>query len=119
MTAHWSRPDDNDPTEQSFLKMQPVGPRGASRNFLGLKAYSHFDAVLVNNRFEFVFGVYLADPLTATATAKVAKLAKQGTPFLIAVDRPPRLPTLVKWRERTAPAIAIKVAQHLPVGLEA
>jgi len=119
MTARWNWVDDTDPTERSVLTMLPVGRRGASRNFLGLKAYSHFDAVLVNNRFEFVFGVYLADPLTSTATTKVAKLAKQGTPFLIAADRPPRIPTLVKWRERTAPAIAIKVAQHLPVGLEA
>lgn len=119
MTARWNWVDDTDPTERNILTMLPVGSRGASRNFVGLKAYSHFDAVLVNNRFEFVFGVYLADPLTSTATTKVAKLAKQGTPFLIAADRPPRLETLVKWRERTAPGIATKVALYLPVGLEA
>ncbi len=119
MTRQWSPLDDTDPTEQTFLNILPVGPRGASRNFLGLKAYSHFDAVLVNNRFEFVAGVYLADPLTSTATAKVSKFSKQGDPFLIAVDRPPRLVTLMKWRERVAPALAAAVERQLPHGLEA
>ena len=119
MTRNWSRLDDTDPTEQSFLNILPVGPRGASRNFLGLKEYSHFDAVLVNNRFEFVAGVYLADPLTSTATAKVSKFSQQGDPFLIAVDRPPRLVNLMKWRERVAPTLAAAVESQLPTGLEA
>ena len=119
MMASWSRLDDTDPLGQNFLSAMAVGQRGASRNFLGLKDYAHFDAVLVTNRFDYLFGVYLADPLTATATAKVTKLAKKGDDFLIAVDRPARLQVLTKWREETAPAMGARVAQLLHIGVDA
>ena len=119
MMAHWSRLDDTDPLKQSFLSAIAVGPRGTSRNFLGLKRYAHFDAVLVTNRFEYLFGIYLADPLTSTATAKVVNLAKQGDDFLIAVDRPARLRVLTRWREETAPAMGLRVAELSHIGVDA
>lgn len=119
MMANWSRLDDTDLLGQNFLSVMAVGQRGASRNFLGLKDYAHFDAVLVTNRFDYLFGIYLADPLTATATAKVTKLARDGDNFLIAVDRPTRLPALSRWREKTAPAMGAQVAELLHIGVEA
>jgi hypothetical protein len=119
MMASWSRLDDTDPMGQNFLSAMAVGQRGASRNFLGLKDYAHFDAVLVTNRFDYLFGIYLADPLTSTATAKVTKLARKGDDFLIAVDRPARLQVLGKWREETAPAMGTRVAQLLHIGVDA
>lgn len=119
MMAQWSRLDDTDPLKQSFMSAIAVGPRGTSRNFLGLKRYAHFDAVLVTNRFEYLYGIYLADPLTSTATTKVVNLAKQGDDFLIAVDRPARLRVLTRWREETAPAMGARVAELLHIGVDA
>jgi hypothetical protein len=119
MLALWAEVDPLDPTEVDFLKLTAVGPRGCARNFLGLHGYSHFDAVLVDQRWQPAFGIYLADPLTSVATAKVAKLAKQGKEFLIAADRATRLPTLIRWRAETAPELAARVVSRLPTGVEA
>jgi hypothetical protein len=119
MMAQWSRLDDTDPLNQSFMSAIAVGPRGTARNFLGLKQYAHFDAVLLTNRFEYLYGIYLADPMTSTATAKVVNLAKQGYDFLIAVDRPARLQVLTRWREETSPAMGARVAELSHIGVDA
>lgn len=114
LVAHWAVLDPLDPLGAAWLSLRAVGPRGAARNFLSLAGWSHFDAVLVNNRFEPVFGVYLAKPCTASATTDIAKLAKKNQPFLVACDRPARLSNLVEWRARVSPQLDAEVRATLP-----
>jgi len=114
LVAQWAVRDPLDPLGGAWLSLRAVGPRGAARNYLGLAGWSHFDAVLVNNRFEPVFGVYLAKPRTTNATTDIAKLAKKNQPFLVACDRPARLANLVEWRARVGPRLDAEVRATLP-----
>ena len=96
-----------------------VGTQGASRNFLGLRPYSHLDALLVDEAGRFVFGVYLTNHNTAKAVTDVGKLAAAGDPFLIASSSPHRLATALKWRKACDATLDASVVERLPIGVTA
>jgi len=97
--------------------LHPVGQRGAARNYRGLQGVSHFDALLVNDDGVLAYGIYLAHPLTARATAQVTTLAREGRPFLVAADRPARVQTLLRWRAEKAPELDARIMTSLPIGI--
>ena len=99
--------------------LHAIGKRGASRNVLGLQHVSHFDAVLVDDQCQFVFGVYLAHQNTAQASDDVTKLIRGPHPFLLAADSPKRLAVLQKWRAERGPKVDAHVWSKLPAGVEA
>lgn len=99
--------------------LSAVGARGASRNFLGLRPYAHFDALLVDEAGQFVFGVYLTNHNTAKSVADVGKLASAGDPFLIASSSPHRLATALKWRTACDATLDASVVARLPIDVTA
>jgi hypothetical protein len=97
--------------------LHPVGQRSLGRGFLGMGGLKHFDAVLLDDAGKVVFGVYLAHSATSTSTEYVCKLAKGSTAFLVAADRAPQLQAMLRWRERTSPAMAAYLVEKLPAVL--
>lgn len=99
--------------------LHAVGARGANRNFLGLRPYAHFDAVLVDDEGKFVLGVYLTNHNTAKAVADVGKLAAAGDPFLVASSSSTRLATALKWRTACDATLDASVVARMPIGVTA
>lgn len=100
--------------------MLAVGQRSAKRGFMGLREWSHFDAVLVDDAtFKPLLGVYLAHSSTDTAGRTVRKLAREGKPFLVAADTATRLTALRKWRASVNPDMDAHVRDRLPASVVA
>ena len=91
--------------------LHPVGQRSLKRGFMGLSAYKHFDAALLDDDGKLVLGVYLAHSATTTASDYVCKLAQGSTPFIIAADTQPKLKALVRRRDRIWPEMPAKIIE--------
>lgn len=96
-----------------------IGQRALARGFLGLGAYAHFEAVLLNDAGEFLFGCYVAHSATGPSTEYVKKLACEHTPFLIAAQRPTQLQALVASRGKFNELMESFIRDRLPAGLVA
>ena len=97
--------------------LRAIGQRGTSRGFLGLRQFRHFEAVLVDEQDEVVFGVYLAHGATGIASGFVRKLALGPTPFLIAAGSPSALNALARRRDISSPSMAEYLSARLPAGI--
>jgi hypothetical protein len=103
---------------ESRIGVRVVGPRGAARNFLGLREHTHaqFDALVIDAGTRFLAGIHMADGITGNATTKVTKLAKTGPDFFIVNEpnRKPQLQALLRCRDAHNPGMTERLSALLP-----
>lgn len=120
MLAKATVADPNDAYTGARLRLRVVGARGASRNFLGLKQFTHaqLGAYILDAGGRFLAGVHLCDSITSNATTKLIKLSKTGPDFFI-VNEPGRmaqLQALIRHRAEHNVDMAKRVYDLLPTG---